>query len=96
MCDTANNSRKQQRYKKSTCHVVSINPVWSRSRKIAAGVPEEHLKFRTRFELALIMLKEQRELLPHGWITGDDEFGRSSLFRKALNDMLVYRSWDTR
>jgi len=60
---------------------------WTRSRKIAAGVPQEHLKFRTRLELALIMLREQRELLPHGWITGDDEFGRSSLFRKALNDM---------
>jgi SRSO17 transposase len=60
---------------------------WARSRKIAAGVPNEHLKFRTRLELALIMLKEQRELLPDGWITGDDEFGRSSLFRNALNDM---------
>ena len=60
---------------------------WTRARKIAAGVPKEHLKFLTRHALALIMIKEQRELLPHGWIVGDDEFGRSSWFRKALNDI---------
>jgi SRSO17 transposase len=60
---------------------------WNRARKVAAGVPKEHRKFRTRHELARIMLKEQRELLPHGWVTGDDEMGRSSWFRKALNDL---------
>jgi SRSO17 transposase len=60
---------------------------WTRFRQIAAGVPKEHLKFRTRHELALIMIKEQRADLPHGWIAGDDEFGRSSRFRKALNDI---------
>ena len=57
---------------------------WTRAHKIAAGVPKEHLKFRTRHELVLIMIQEQRALLPHGWVVGDDEFGRSSLFRKAL------------
>jgi len=60
---------------------------WTRARKLAAGVPKEFLKFRTRHEFALIMLKEQRKLLPHGWVTGDDEMGRPAWFRKALNDL---------
>jgi len=60
---------------------------WTRARKIAAGVPKEHLKFRTRHELALIMLAEQGEDLPHGWVTGDDEMGRPAWFRKALDDL---------
>ena len=60
---------------------------WTRARKLAAGVPKEFLKFRTRHEFALIMLKEQRKLLPHGWVTGDDEIGRPAWFRKALNDL---------
>ena len=60
---------------------------WNRARKVAAGVPKEHRKFRTRHEFALIMLKEQRNDLPHGWVTGDDEMGRPALFRKALDDL---------
>jgi len=60
---------------------------WTRGRMAAAGVPTKHRKFRTRHELALAMLKEQGKDLPHGWVTGDDEMGRSSWFRKALNDL---------
>ena len=30
------------------------------------------------------MLKETGPLLPHGWVTGDDEMGRSSRFRAEL------------
>lgn len=60
---------------------------WDRKRMAAAGVPKEHRKFRTRHEQALIMLKEQGDDLPHGWVAGDDEMGRSSWFRKALDDL---------
>ena len=52
-------------------------------RRKKAGVPEE-VGFQTRHELALDMLGEQRALLPHAWIAGDDEMGRSSKFRGEL------------
>ena len=42
------------------------------------------VKFLTRHELALQMLDEQGSLLPHAWIAGDDEMGRSSWFRGEL------------
>jgi SRSO17 transposase len=54
-----------------------------RARRKAAGVPKG-IKFRTRHELALEMLDEQGSLLPHTWIAGDDEMGRSSEFRRKL------------
>ena len=54
-----------------------------RGRRKEAGVPEE-IRFRTRHELALEMLDEQGSLLPHVWVAGDDEMGRSSGFRRDL------------
>ncbi len=54
-----------------------------RARCKAAGVPKE-VKFRTRHQLALQMLDECGEQLPHGWVAGDDEMGRSSGFRRDL------------
>jgi SRSO17 transposase len=54
-----------------------------RTRRKAAGVPKG-IKFRTRHELALEMLDEQGSVLPHTWIAGDDEMGRSSEFRRKL------------
>jgi SRSO17 transposase len=54
-----------------------------RSRCKAAGVPKE-VKFRTRHQLALEMLDECGKQLPHGWVAGDDEMGRSSGFRRGL------------
>ena len=54
-----------------------------RARCKGAGVPKE-IKFRTRHELALEMLNECGDQLPHGWISGDDEMGRSSRFRREL------------
>ena len=58
---------------------------WTRSRKRLneAGVPRG-VRFRTRHELALQMLDEHGRLLPHRWVTGDDEMGRSSWFRREL------------
>ena len=43
------------------------------------------VKFKTRHQLCLEMLDEVGHLLPHGWITGDDEMGRSSSFRRELH-----------
>ena len=47
--------------------------------------PKE-VRFQTRHEQALEMLEEQGHLLPHAWIAGDDEMGRSGRFRRDLND----------
>ena len=45
-----------------------------------AGIPRE-IKFRTRHELAIEMIRNHRAMLPHTWVTGDDEMGRNSGFR---------------
>jgi SRSO17 transposase len=57
----------------------------ARKRRKKAGVPKA-IEFRTRHELALEMLEEQGSLLPHGWVSGDDEMGRPSSFRLALRE----------
>ncbi len=59
---------------------------WTKDRKRmkAAGVPPE-VRFQTRHEQALEMLAEQGHLLPHAWVTGDDEMGRTTHFRRDLN-----------
>jgi SRSO17 transposase len=54
-----------------------------RARRKRCGIPKT-VRYRTRHELALEMLAETGPLLPHGWITGDDEMGRSSRFRAKL------------
>jgi SRSO17 transposase len=54
-----------------------------RRRRRRAGVPGE-VRFRTRHELALQMLDEHGQALPHGWVAGDDEMGRSTWFRQQL------------
>ena len=62
-----------------------LNQEWAKDtkRRKKCGVPRE-IRFRTRHELALEMLAEQGTVLPHGWIAGDDEMGRSSAFRREL------------
>jgi SRSO17 transposase len=52
-------------------------------RRQKAGVPDA-VRFRTRHELMLEMLDERGPSLPHAWVSGDDELGRSSWFRQAL------------
>jgi hypothetical protein len=42
------------------------------------------VRFCTRHELALEMLDLHGGLLPHRWVAGDDEMGRSSWFRQQL------------
>jgi SRSO17 transposase len=58
---------------------------WTRSRKRmkAAGVPRG-VRFRTRHQLILDMLDERGGRLPHAWVSGDGELGRSSWLRQQL------------
>jgi SRSO17 transposase len=61
---------------------------WTKDKKRCqrAGIPKE-VRFRTRHKLALEMLREHRSVLPHTWVTGDDEMGRNSGFREELRGM---------
>jgi len=54
-----------------------------KKRRQKAGVPKD-VRFRTRHQLALDMLDEHGAVLPHGWVAGDDEMGRSTRFRQDL------------
>src|ERR1700690_277985 len=54
-------------------------------RREKAGVPQE-VCFQTRHELMLEMLDEHGVVLPHAWVAGDDELGRSSWFRQQLRE----------
>jgi SRSO17 transposase len=58
---------------------------WTRDRDRCkkAGVPRT-VRFQTRHALALEMLQEHGATLPHSWIAGDDEMGRSTRFRRDL------------
>lgn len=58
---------------------------WPRARKRRkkAGGPAG-VRCRTRHQLALDMLDQRGTLLPHAWIAGDEEMGRSSWFRAQL------------
>lgn len=57
-----------------------------KARRKRYGVPKD-IRYQTRHELALDMLKNNGEYLPHCWIAGDDEMGRSSGFRRDLRDL---------
>jgi len=50
-----------------------------------AGVPKDQMRFRTRHQLSLEMLDEHGDMLPHAWVAGDDEMGRSTRFRRDLD-----------
>jgi len=54
-----------------------------KARRKKCGVPK-NICYQTRHDLALDMLKNNGKYLPHAWITGDDEMGRSSHFRRDL------------
>jgi len=61
---------------------------WTKDRKRCrkAGVPSR-VRYRTRHQLCLEMLKKHGPRLPHAWITGDDEMGRSYAFRRDLQEL---------
>ena len=60
---------------------------WTRDkqRRHACHVPPD-VRYQTRQEQCLEMLDEWREQVPHGWVTGDDELGRHTQFRKELRE----------
>jgi SRSO17 transposase len=58
----------------------------NKARRNKCGVPKD-VRYQTRQELALDMLKSNGKYLHHGWIAGDDEMGRSSGFRQDLRSL---------
>ena len=52
-------------------------------RRELTHVPD-HVTFQEKWRLALDLLDRCGPVLPHGWVTGDDELGRPSAFRSAL------------
>ncbi|MGB9128499.1 MAG: IS701 family transposase [Thiobacillus sp.] len=65
-----------------------LNKEWAndKRRRKKCGVPRE-VRFRTRHALSLEMLVQHGAVLPHGWVAGDDEMGRSSAFRRDLRTL---------
>jgi len=53
-------------------------------RRKLGHVPQE-VRFQTRQEIALDLLKKVGPGLPHSWVAGDEEFGRPTWFRKELS-----------
>src|SRR4051794_33159606 len=53
------------------------------ARRAKGHVPPE-VQFQEKWRIALDLLDRSLPGLPHGWITGDDDFGRAADFRAAL------------
>jgi SRSO17 transposase len=53
------------------------------TRRQACHVPEE-VNYQKTWEIAADLLARSGAEVPHGWVVGDDEFGRSSEFRALL------------
>jgi SRSO17 transposase len=66
---------------------LSLPEDWARDaqRRQVCHVPPE-VRYHTRHEQCLEMLDAWGEQVPHGWVTGDDEFGRHTRFRHALRE----------
>jgi len=56
-----------------------------RTRRKKTHVPKE-VVFQTKHEMALEMLERDGPQVPHRWVTGDDEIGRSAEFRARLRE----------
>jgi SRSO17 transposase len=55
------------------------------ARRESCHVPPE-VQFQEKWQIALDLLDRSLPGLSHGWITGDDEFGRPAEFRAALRE----------
>jgi len=53
------------------------------ARRTKCHVPEE-IAFQEKWRIAADLLERSRAGLPHGWVVGDDEFGRPAHFRAWL------------
>ena len=64
---------------------LSLPEEWARDeqRRQACHVPKE-VQYQTRQAQCLEMLDQWRAQVPHSWVTGDDELGRHTRFRKEL------------
>ena len=64
---------------------LSLPQEWARDeqRRQACHVPPE-VQYHPRHEQCLEMLDTWGEQVPHGWVTGDDELGRHTRFRREL------------
>lgn len=56
-----------------------------RARRKKTHVPKQ-VVFRKKWEMALDMLEQHGAQVPHAWVAGDDEFGRSAEFRARLRE----------
>lgn len=54
-----------------------------RRRRARCHVPRQ-VRYQESWRIALELLDRCREQLPHGWVAGDEEFGRSSQLRAQL------------
>lgn len=61
---------------------------WTKDRQRCrtAGVPPQ-VRFQTRHAQALEMIRTRGPILPHAWITADDEFGKVTHFRRDLHEL---------
>jgi SRSO17 transposase len=66
---------------------LSLPEDWARDepRRQACHVPPE-VRYQTRHEQCLEMLEAWGKQVPHGWVSGDDEFGRHTRFRHDLRE----------
>jgi SRSO17 transposase len=66
---------------------LSLPQEWARDeqRRQACHVPPE-VHYHTRHEQCLEMLDTWGDQVPHGWVTGDDELGRHTWFRRELRE----------
>jgi SRSO17 transposase len=66
---------------------LSLPQEWTRDerRREECHVPKA-VRYHTRQEQCLEMLDAWGELVPHGWVTGDDELGRHARFRGELRE----------
>jgi SRSO17 transposase len=54
-----------------------------KARRAECHVPRS-VKFKEKWRMALDMLDAHRRSIPHRWVLGDDEFGRTQEFRAGL------------
>lgn len=55
------------------------------ARRDAGHVPDD-VAYQKTWEIAAALLARSGAEVPHGWVTGDDEFGRASEFRALLRE----------
>jgi len=66
---------------------LSLPEEWARDeqRRQACHVPPA-IRYQTRQEQCVEMLDMWGDRVPHGWVTGEDEFGRHTRFRQELRE----------